>query len=200
MLDVINLNFDYPDKSLLNNVQFSLDAGQLLHLRGHNGAGKTTLLKLLAGLLYPTQGEVRYQGRAIRDNLSEYQQSVCYVGHKSGLSPALTVRENCQFDLQRGTHSMPFDGIINRFALTGLEDMPCELLSAGQKRRVALLRILMTNASLWLLDEPLVALDEDAVAMLMICFGEHLDRGGQIILTSHQPLPFSDRAYQDFCL
>lgn len=200
MLDAINLTFDYTDKPLLQDVQFSLEAGQLLHLRGHNGSGKTTLLKLLAGLLHPTQGEVRYQGRAIMDNLAEYQQSLCYVGHKAGVSLVLTVRENCRFDLQRGQHCMPFDELIDRFSLTGLEDVPCGLLSAGQRRRVGLLRILMSDAALWILDEPLVALDHDAVAILMDCFGTHLDKGRQIILTSHQSLPLHERDYQEYCL
>ena len=200
MLDVKHLNFDYPDKPLLNNVQFTLPAGQLLHLRGHNGAGKTTLLKLLAGLLYPTEGEIHYKGHVITDNRAEYQQSICYVGHKAGVSHVLTVRENCQFELQRGKHSMPFDALIERFALNGLEDMPCGLLSVGQRRRVALLRILMTNASLWLLDEPLVALDQDAVTVLMDCFNDHLNQGGAIILTSHQSLPIQNRACQEYCL
>lgn len=200
MLDVINLKFDYTDKPLLHDVQFSLAAGQLLHLRGHNGAGKTTLLKLLAGLLPPTEGEVRYLGRPITDNLAEYQQSICYVGHKAGVSQVLTVWENCQFDLQRGQHCMPFDELIYRFSLTGLEDTPCGLLSVGQRRRVGLLRILMSDASIWLLDEPLVALDQDAVSILMDCFRNHLDKGRQIILTSHQPLPLHDRDLQDYCL
>ena len=200
MLDVIGLSFDYPDKALLHNVQFSLDAGQLLHLHGHNGAGKSTLLKLLAGLLQSTQGEVRFQGRGIMENLAEYQQSICFVGHKAGISQVLTVRENCRFELQRGNHSMPFDDLIRRFALSGLEDVPCGLLSAGQRRRVGLLRILMSNASLWLLDEPLVALDQDAVGLLMDCFIEHLDNNGLIILTSHQPLPLLGRDCQDYCL
>ena len=200
MLDVENIHFDYPDKPLLHNVQFSVSAGQLLHLRGNNGAGKTTLLKLLAGLLHPTQGDVRYQGRAIKDNLTEYQQSICYVGHKAGVSQVLTVRENCRFELQRKQHSMSFDALINRFALAGLEDVPCGLLSVGQRRRVGLLRLLMTDAPLWLLDEPLVALDHDAVAILLDCFGEHLVRGGQIILTSHQPLLLPHHDCREYCL
>ena len=200
MLDVINLNFDYTDKPLLQGVNFSLDAGQLLHLHGHNGAGKTTLLKLLAGLLHPTEGEIRYLDQAITQNLAEYQQAICYVGHKAGISQVLTVRENCLFDLQRGPYCMPFDELMNRFSLFGLEDTPCNLLSAGQRRRVGLLRILMSNASIWLLDEPLVALDQDAMSILMDCFRDHLDKGRQIILTSHQPLPLHDRDYRDYSL
>ena len=198
MLDVINLGFDYTDKPLLQDVQFTLGEGQWLHLRGHNGSGKTTLLKLLAGLLRPTHGYVRYHGRDIMDNIADYQQSICYVGHKAGVSLPLTVRENYQFDLQRKQADMLFDALMNRFALSGLEDVPCGLLSMGQRRRVGLLRVLMSDAPLWLLDEPLVALDQDAVTILMDCCREHLDKGRQIIMTSHQPLPLQDRVCQEY--
>ncbi len=197
MLDVINLSFDYSEKLLLQNVQFSLNAGSLLHVRGLNGAGKTTLLKLLAGLLHPTQGEIHYRGLDIMDNMAEYQQAMCYVGHKTGVSHLLTVREHAQFEQ---TNAMSFDALIERFALTGLEDISCGLLSVGQRRRMGLLRILMTDASLWLLDEPLAALDHDAVHILMDCFAEHLDKGGQIIVTSHQPLPLHARECREYCL
>lgn len=200
MLEVNHIHFDYPDKPLLHNVQFELAAGQLLHLRGNNGAGKTTLLKLLAGLLQPTQGEVRMDGRAIANDMAGYQQSICYVGHKTGVSQVLTAREHYRFELQHKKPLMPLDALMNRFALAGLEDVPCGLLSVGQRRRVGLLRLLMTDASLWLLDEPLVALDHDAVVILMDCFCEHMDKGGQIILTSHQPLQLHDRDHQDYCL
>lgn len=199
-LDVISLNFDYAEKCILRNVDFSLAAGCLLHIRGNNGAGKTTLLKLLAGLLYPTQGKIYYRGDDIHNDLAEYQQSICYVGHKTGVSQVLTAREHYRFELERGPCDISFNTIINRFALRGQEDIPCGLLSVGQRRRVGLLRILMSRASLWLLDEPLAALDHDAVTILMDCFAEHLDKGGQIIVTSHQPLPLLDRTCQDYCL
>lgn len=200
MLDIHHLSFDYNDKPLLHDVHLNLKAGQLLHLQGHNGAGKTTLLKLIAGLLHPTHGEIRYQGRLISTDLSGYQQSICYVGHKAGVSQVLTVRENGLFDLQRRQQGIDFDELIERFALTGLEDVSCGLLSMGQRRRVGLLRILMSDAPLWLLDEPLVALDHEAVCILMNCFSEHLEKGGQIILTSHQPIPLSGHDGQEYRL
>ena len=200
MLDVINLNFDYSEQPLLQGVEFRVNPGSLLHLRGNNGAGKTTLLKLLAGLLYPTQGEIYYQGRRILDNLAEYQQMLCYVGHKTGVSQLLTVREHCRFELQQGSWRAPFEELTQRFGLQGLEDVACSWLSVGQRRRVGLLRILMSNASLWLLDEPLVGLDQAAVSLLIDCFHDHLDAGGQIILTSHQDVPLRDRDHQDYCL
>jgi heme exporter protein A len=189
MLDLSALSFDYHDKPLLTEVQFSLAAGQLMHLRGANGAGKTTLLKLLAGLLQPIEGEIRYDGEDINKNLGAYQRKLCYVGHKSGINPLLTVRENCYFDLHWGRRLLTFDYLIEGFGLQDLSDEPCYLLSAGQRRRVGLLRIAMTDASLWLLDEPLIALDADAIETLMTCLENHIEQGGQVILTSHQNLP-----------
>ena len=200
MLEVKHLDFDYPDKQLLQGVEFTVPAGCLLHLRGGNGAGKTTLLKLLSGMLYPTQGEIQYGGRSIHDNLSVYQQNVCYVGHKSGVSQLLTVQENCRFDLHQDNQSLPFDDLIKSFALSGLEDVQCGLLSVGQRRRVGLLRLAMTHASLWLLDEPLVALDNEAIVFLMTALNNHLSRGGLVVLTSHQNLPPGQVNYQEYLL
>jgi heme exporter protein A len=199
MLDVVALSFDYQDKPLLNKVQFSLAAGQLLHLRGSNGAGKTTLLKLLAGLLQPIEGEIRYCGELISKNRIAYQQTLCYVGHKAGLNPFLTVRENCFFDPHWQRRMVTFEKLLADFGLTGLSDEPCYQLSAGQRQRVGLLRIAMTDAKLWLLDEPLAALDAAAILTLMIVLEQHLAQGGQVILTSHQPLPLS-HAYQEYSL
>ncbi len=200
MLQVERLDFDYSDKPLLQGVQFSVNAGCLLHLRGGNGAGKTTLLKLLAGILRPTQGDIRYSGHSIIKDVAAYQQNICYVGHKAGVSQSLTVRENCRFELRRNRHTLPFEQFIKSFALEGLDDVPCGLLSVGQRRRVGLLRLAMSEASLWLLDEPLVALDQDAVAILMVSLNKHLARGGLVVLTSHQDLPLSQGNYQEYRL
>ncbi len=199
MLDVQALSFDYLDKPLLHKVQFSLAAGQLLHLRGANGVGKTTLLKLLAGLLQPNEGEIIYKGHAINQDLIAYQRQLCYVGHKTGLHPLLTVRENCYFDPHWGRGALTFAQMLADFGLQDLADEPCYLLSAGQRRRVSLLRIRMTDANLWLLDEPFVALDANAAQALMVCLEGHLAQGGQVILTSHQALPFR-QTYQEYSL
>ncbi len=203
MLNVINLAFEYADTPLLRAVNFSLTSGGLLHLRGDNGAGKTTLLKLLAGVLHPTEGEIRYNGHSIEQNLADYQHNICYVGHKSGISQLLTVRENCYFELQRfrvTKNPVSIDTLLQRFSLTHVCDVPCNLLSAGLRRRVGLLRLAMSNASLWLLDEPLVALDQDSLAMMMTNMTEHLQKGGQIVLTSHQQLPLFEKNYQEYYL
>ncbi|HHF7345970.1 TPA: cytochrome c biogenesis heme-transporting ATPase CcmA [Legionella feeleii] len=200
MLDVQSLTFDYQDKPLLQKVQFSVAAGQLLHLRGNNGAGKTTLLKLLTGLLQPHEGEIRYDGQAIMTDLAAYQQKLCYVGHKGGINPLLTIKENCFFDMHWGRRTLSFDHLLAGFGLQGFGDEMVYHLSAGQRRRVGLLRIAMTDAKLWLLDEPLVALDKEAISTLMTCLESHLARGGQVILTSHQNLPLNRTSYQEYSL
>lgn len=118
MLEVINAGFDYSDTPVLQGVQFSLSAGHLLHISGCNGAGKTTLLKLLAGILQPAVGEIRYHGESITKNRVEYQQALCYVGHKSGVSPLLTVRENLRYNVHAPSTKV-FDALIKRLCLIG---------------------------------------------------------------------------------
>lgn len=200
MLDVRELAFDYPDKPLLQGVCFTVHEGCLLHLRGGNGMGKTTLLKLLAGILQPTEGNIYYQSRPINDSLASFKQQLCFVGHRTGISQLLTVRENCKFELHQDRCLLPFDALIQSLSLQGLEDVICATLSMGQQRRVGLLRLLMSDASLWLLDEPLVALDKEAISALMTILHAHLDRGGQVVLTSHQQVPLRGENYQEYCL
>ncbi|MBA2710365.1 MAG: heme ABC exporter ATP-binding protein CcmA [Tatlockia sp.] len=199
MLDLTALNFDYDFKPLLEGVQFSLPAGQLLHLRGANGSGKSTLLKLLAGLIQPISGEIHYNGQNIQKNLNDYQRKLCYIGHKAGVNPLLTVKENCYFDLHWGRRLLTLESLLEGFGLQGLSDEPCHLLSAGQKHRVSLLRIAMTDAKLLLLDEPLVALDAESIKTLLIYLENHLELGGQVVLTSHQNLPLR-KTYQEYFL
>jgi heme exporter protein A len=199
MIEVSNLDFEYPERPLLRKVNFTLEPGELLHLRGINGAGKTTLLKLLAGLLEPTRGEIRFNGTSIHRNRAAYQQNLCYIGHKIGISQLLTVQENCELALRQEREILGSE-VLERFALQGLEEVPCSQLSAGQRRRVGLLRLLLTNASLWLLDEPLNALDEQGVYSLMNVIEAHLAQKGMVILTSHQKLPFTGDNYQEYKL
>ena len=200
MLEVINVAFDYPEKAVFQGVGFVVNPGTLLHLRGGNGSGKTTLLKILAGILHPVAGEIRFRGQLISKNIANYHKNLCYVGHKTGISPLLTVRENCQFELHHTPTTRPFDKLMALFSLVGFEDVPCYLLSVGQRRRVGLMRILMSDAPLWLLDEPLVALDTEAIATLMQVMDCHLSRGGLIVLSSHQNLPVRHENHQEYTL
>lgn len=189
MLHVDSLVVDYHDTPLLNGVTFSLVRGALLHLRGGNGQGKTTLLKLLAGLIKPTEGDIKWNDQPIHDDLPSYQQLICYVGHKMGLSPQLTVIENCLLDPHWQGEKEALMAQLARFELTNIADKPCYQLSAGQRRRVALFRLAITNKPLWLLDEPLTALDNTAIVLLIESLKQHLNNNGLVVLTSHQPLP-----------
>lgn len=198
MFRVNQLQFDYSEKPLLENITFSVPAGTLLHLQGPNGAGKTTLLKLLVGMVIPLAGDICFEGNSIYEDLSLYQQSLCYIGHKLGISLLLTARENYQFELKKHVFSVDFKTLVTRLALNELEDIPCRLLSAGQKRRVGLMRLLMTNTKVWFLDEPFVALDHASMTILKTIMEQHLLKGGCIILTSHQPLPNFVGHYQEY--
>jgi len=200
MLQVSALAFDYHDQPVFNNINFKLEAGCLLHLRGHNGAGKTTLLRLIAGLLQPRAGDIMCNDQSIYSNLANYQHSICYVGHKSGLSLQLTVKENCYFDLHWQRLKPDIHLLLQQYGLEHLADKYCSFLSAGQRRRVSLLRLAMTNAQIWLLDEPFVALDDVSQSLLTQCLLSHLQKGGMIILTSHQNLPGELLNCQEFHL
>ena len=196
MIEVIQVSFDYEDKAILNKVNFRVMPGTLLHLHGQNGAGKTTLLKLLAGLLQPSQGAIRYQGGHL-----DARVACCYISHKAGVSQALTPREHYHFELHQEETTHPsFDTLIHELSLHGFEDVVCGLLSEGQRRRVSLFRLFTSKAPVWLLDEPLVALDKHSLGMLITRFKQQLNQGGSIILTSHQALPFWDMPYEDYQL
>lgn len=198
MLQVINLEFDYQDKPLLQQVSFQVAKGDLLHIKGANGSGKTTLIKLIAGLCQPASGQIHFNGLDIHTNLCDYHKKLCFVGHKSGVNPYLTIKENCLFDLHyRAQHIEELASIFN---LVPHLDKLCGLLSAGQCRQVGLLRLWMTNAPLWLLDEPLVALDEKSLLILMAKIEEHRTKGGMVIMSSHQQLPTQTSKYQEYLL
>ncbi|MFA6302997.1 MAG: cytochrome c biogenesis heme-transporting ATPase CcmA [Legionella sp.] len=198
MLELIDLTFDYQEEPLLNKIGLQVSAGDLVHLRGANGSGKTTLLKLIAGLYQPHEGEIRFLGQTINKNLAVYQRQLCFVGHKTGINPYLTLLENCRFDTHYDNRDLQQLAAV--FDLQKYSHKMTGLLSAGQRRQVGLLRLWMTKAVLWLLDEPLVALDEKAIVVLMNRIKEHRQQGGAVILSSHQSLPLPSNEYQEYLL
>ena len=187
---------------MLQAIDFTLSFGQLLHLKGANGAGKTTLLKLLASLLVPSQGSICYDGHLISNNLMHYRNAICYIGHKAGVNSLLTPREHWIYELAsyRTSAHWTFEEAIESIGLQGCEDTPVFRLSAGQKKRVSLLKLLSKNASLWLLDEPWVALDQAAVFTLKKIIEQHLYHKGMVITTSHQFIPFEPVIYREYTL
>jgi heme exporter protein A len=200
MLKVDALSFDYEDVPLLNQISFTVERGQLLHLRGKNGVGKTTLLKLLAGLLSASAGQIIWDDEFIQHDLAAYQQNLCYIGHKSGLNGLLTLRENYYFGLYEQEKLGCFEHYLQEFDLLRMAEKPCGQLSLGQRRRASLLRLMMTSARLWLLDEPLTSLDKEAATVLMAKISFHLKQQGMVIMTSHQDLPETCFELKEYCL
>lgn len=177
------------DRELFRDLSFAIAQGDFIHLRGHNGSGKTTLLRAIAGLLLPADGEVRWHGRPIRSLREEYARHVLYLGHRNGIKGDLTAVENlriaCTLDGYRIEESRAWQ-VLGEIGLRGHEDLPTKHLSQGQKRRVALARLLANDASLWILDEPFTALDVAAVDLLQTVIGRHVSAGGMAIVTTHQ--------------
>ena len=179
------------DRVLFDNLQFSINHNELVYLRGPNGAGKTSLLRILTGLSKPDSGAVMYKGVDIAHDPVSYQESLIYIGHKAGLSGAFSALENLHFwCAQHGvkTDNQHIFAILDSLGLVLLEDVPVRFLSAGQQRRVALARLWLKPASIWILDEPFTALDVDGVALLETAFAQHVSKGGAVLTTSHQPL------------
>ncbi|WP_457675675.1 cytochrome c biogenesis heme-transporting ATPase CcmA [Thiolapillus sp.] len=189
MLEVHNLQCTRGDRHLFSGVGFTLSEGELLHLHGHNGSGKTTLMRTLCGLVAPTEGEVRWKGEPISRQRDEYAAELLYLGHKNGLKDDLTGIENllvaCRLSGMRVKEAQAWD-VLERMGLRGHEDLPARVLSQGQQKRVALARLMLNKAPLWILDEPFVGLDVAAVALLEEVVASHVAAGGLVVLTTHQ--------------
>lgn len=192
MLDVVNLACARGDRLLFRDLSFSLRPGQLLHLQGANGSGKTTLLRTLCGLTRPAEGTIRWDGKAISDDREAFLSRLCYVGHTNALHGDLTGVENLAFEGCLADADADPRAALTDIGLGRVASLPSKLLSQGQKRRTALARLLISEKPLWVLDEPLTALDVRSSAALLARFADHLRRGGLIILTSHQEVSLTD--------
>jgi heme exporter protein A len=188
-LHVLDLGCVRGERRLFSGLSFRLDPGGLLYLAGANGAGKTSLLRLLCGLSPPAAGQIRWNGSSIGEQPQAFSRALCYLGHQNALQEALTVGENLRFLAALAGHGVAHGAIAHALVRLGLRGSEARLvrhLSQGQKRRVALARLLLTPAMLWVLDEPFVALDPAAVQSLAELMAAHLARGGMAIYTSHQ--------------
>ena len=180
------------ERTLFTGLDFEVFAGQWLHVRGENGIGKTSLLRLLSGLTKPAAGEIFWNEQLISADPSEYHRNLLFLGHRDSLKEDLTALENLSIATALDGIVVTEDEILlalHRFGLRGREDLPVNCLSAGQKRRVLLARLLLRQAKLWILDEPFNALDVRAVEMLSELILEHIASGGMAIMTSHQEIP-----------
>jgi heme exporter protein A len=180
------------DRLLFEQLDFAVGAGQIVWVRGRNGQGKTSLLRLLAGLATPAAGELSWGGAPLRAAGAAFQRRLVYLAHANALKEDLSVAESLRFlaRLHGQDHdAQAFDDALQLMGLHSRRDAPVRTLSQGQRRRVALARLLIAPAaSLWVLDEPYDALDAEASALLDEVLAAHALRGGSVVLTSHLPL------------
>jgi len=191
MLEVSNLACARGDHRLFSGLSFTLNFGQIMQVQGANGSGKTSLLRTLCGFITPDEGDIVWRGENIRELDEDYYAELLYLGHLNAIKDELSALENLR--ISAGLSGVELDEIeamatLRRMGLRGREMLPTKVLSQGQRRRVALARLLVSDAKLWILDEPLAALDVGAVALVQELIAEHLARQGMVIFTTHQPL------------
>lgn len=189
LLEVRGLGFSRDHRALATGLDFVLQAGEVLRIEGHNGAGKTTLLRILAGLYSTYDGDIHFRGASRRAVVANALRAGShFLGHSQGLKLSLTARENLSWLAALKGQCVSSDEMVSalaRVGLQGYEDVPCRQMSAGQQRRVAIAKLFLVSAELWLLDEPFTALDKSAVANLEGWIGEFAAAGGAVIMTTH---------------
>lgn len=189
-LQATDLEYARDDRILFRSLNFDIKPGEALLIEGHNGSGKTTLLRILCGLILPDAGQIKWSGDDIQKNRHDFAQAIAYVGHHDGLKGECTPLEN--LELARALHDSGNDydskQALAELGLYGFDHQLCRTLSAGQRRRVALARIRISPAKLWILDEPLTAIDKTGIADLEALITRHLQAGGMAVLTSHHAL------------
>jgi heme exporter protein A len=193
LISADNLAVFRGDKLLFRQLSLSLDEGQMLQLLGANGSGKTTLLRALCSLVALEAGEIRWRGQPLAKVRDQYFAEILYAGHSDGLNGDMTPRENLVFGARlRGSDTDRVDAAIERVGLRRQAELPCRALSAGQRRRVGLARLLVSEAVLWLLDEPLTALDVAGRELVESLLADQVSAGRSVIFTTHQPLQVHD--------
>jgi len=175
------------DRCLFQNLEFALNPGELLFIEGANGSGKTSLLRGIAGLLDFETGHVTWDGQKIVDAYQLFRSELVWLSHRVGFKEELNLLENLQFESALRSSSMEkAEAVIERLSLGRLGNLPFRYLSAGQQRRVALARMVLANARLWMMDEPFTNLDKAGRGLVAELISEHLGSGGLCIIASHQ--------------
>lgn len=193
LLEGVDLAALRGDRLIFTHVDFNVSPGKVLTLTGRNGAGKSTLMRMIAGFIRPFAGEVLWRGDSALRQREAFAAEFVYAGHKDGLKTALTAAENLDMTARlTGARTVAPVEALDRFGIADLADLPVGYMSAGQRRRVALGRLVMADAPLWLLDEPLTAIDAATIRVLGDVLQTHLDQGGLIVAATHAPLPGID--------
>lgn len=197
-LEATALSCERDWRLLFENLDISLDSGQMLQVSGPNGSGKTSLLRVLAGLRPATSGTVRLKGQP----LASCSADLLWIGHAAGIKGLLSAEENLAWlcALHRPASREQIWQALEAVGLRGFEDVPCHTLSAGQQRRVALARLYLDSPPLWILDEPFTALDKQAVSQLEDHLAGHCREGGLVVLTTHHSLSRVPDGYRDLDL
>jgi heme exporter protein A len=178
------------DRHVLQGVSTQVHRGELLHVSGPNGTGKTTLMRVVSGLLPPEQGSISWQGESITKARAEYQAALAYAAHEPALKGDLTALENLRFavGMKRRTNAEELRGVLDRTGVAACADLPARVLSAGQRRRVSLARVIAMQACLWLLDEPYANLDAAGAELVSELLQGHVEAGGMALVVAHRDL------------
>ena len=201
-LEAVALSCERDWRLLFERLDLQVAKGQMLQIAGPNGSGKTSLLRLLSGLMQPTAGEVRLQGRNLESQRDELARNLLWIGHAAGIKGLLTPEENltwlCALH-QPATRDAIWQA-LEAVGLRGFEDVPCHTLSAGQQRRVGLARLYLSPPPRWILDEPFTALDKHGVAQLERHLAAHCEQGGMVVLTTHHSLAEKPAGFREIDL
>ena len=180
------------ERCLFQDLEFALDPGELLLLEGQNGSGKTSLMRAIAGLLELESGDVQWDGSSTRTHRQRFHNALVWMAHRVGFKADLTLVENLDFEASlRPQADRDRDVVFSRLGIERLKRLPLRSLSAGQQRRVALARMLLADAELWLMDEPFTNLDRDGRVLVVELVEEHLAAGGMCIMAAHQDVAIS---------
>ncbi|MBX8553510.1 cytochrome c biogenesis heme-transporting ATPase CcmA [Pseudomonas cichorii] len=202
LLEATSLSCERDWRMLFENLELRLETGDMVQISGPNGSGKTSLLRLLSGLMQPTSGEVRLNGRPLEGQRAELARNLLWIGHAAGIKDLLTPAENLSWlcALHQPVQAPDIWQALDAVGLQGFEDVPCHTLSAGQQRRVALARLYLAAPPIWILDEPFTALDKQGVAQLENHLAQHCEQGGMIVMTTHHTLSRMPAGYRDIDL
>lgn len=187
MLEIKEITCIRGERTLFTGLSFLVQAGEVVQISGPNGVGKTSLLQLLTGSSQPNDGQIYWQKTILKKAREQWHRELIWLGHLTGIKSGLSADENLKFYHPDASQHARWDALA-QVDLVGFEEVLVSQLSAGQQRRVALARLWLTKASFWILDEPFTALDVMGVKNLTMHIEQHVERGGAVILTTHQPL------------
>jgi heme exporter protein A len=190
LLQARQLFCERDERVLFAGLDLAVYPGQLMQVQGSNGSGKTTLLRILCGLNDAYEGDILWRGQPIAEQREQFLASLLYIGHRVGVNRILTPRENLRWSasLHTPVDDSKIEAALARVGLRAYEDIACRNLSAGQQQRVSLARLLISPATLWILDEPFTTLDVHGVRELELLLAEHVGQGGAVLVTTHHAL------------